>query len=960
VAVVGVGGTLVDELLDDADVPLSRIDAELRTLEASARTQGLSPRSVHQARHGLARQVGDLAAAAREFSLWMSAPRDFGSGCLACERARIGDWEAEQGSDGRAFEAWSPLFAGDLFCDAEPHGVLARSLVPLVRLGKGPQARANHVSGYGIVRQKPAMSGAVGLHVEFCALTGNAARGLELLAEHGDWLAGRAVTARRAEFLGGVEVLLRVLSESGFDDLPFASPTAGTKAVGALREEVGEELGLIAARFDERNGTTAFSERLIHRRSRQPFLSALPLEARTALPQAGRRAAAVAPRSRARSVDELVAEARRLTAMWHPDALDAWRQVQDAAGRLGTGLVDEVRVELDEQLLLAGTDIGLRGNGETAAIQHRSLLEIAARYRELGRLGASLRAASRAAFALYRGGEVDAAVSEQAALRLAAADALAGREITAREYMAVRIGSGYQRFNAWLCAMEVEEEAGAREGGDGADGGGEQGGGGNGRGEVAAREAIEELAELVEECRRFRVSLHGAAAAGMAAEIHLGRDDEAAAGASLRLAVELYLAGGAPWSATPAELNLSQIARTGGDLAAAERYARSAVEHNLDPELRGPAAMMLAEAIWLQDGREAEAVAPALAAAAAFARQDGGADDEARAQVRAAEALAMVGRDDEAVALFEPALRVLDVHWAEDDWKPLIAQAARTYGNCLMAVGDPRRAAELLLGTAERVKDWPNQVPHAMMAADAATALERAGRSAEAAAAFQRAAQLWGTVGEPLVRVKCLRSAAWLLAGEDLDAALGLMDRAGGELVLGLPAGSERERSLARYELAETHMQRARVVLNLAADGMLPGDQRERLVEQAFQEICGAVSGLRRLLEAGADTEAESGTGAEVEAEQGDGDSDGSGVAGDATSAAGDRGVGADVLQRLAFATLVAARIEGGQQRRVVAAVARLRELARECERRGKAGLAQPLTEYADELARGPAVGGTG
>jgi hypothetical protein len=66
------------------------------------------------------------------------------------------------------------------------------------------------------------------------------------------------------------------------------------------------------------------------------------------------------------------------------------------------------------------------------------------------------------------------------------------------------------------------------------------------------------------------------------------------------------------------------------------------------------------------------------------------------------------------------------------------------------------------------------------------------------------------------------------------------------------------------------------------------------------------------------------------------------------------------VMQRLAFATLVAARIEGGQLGRIMAAVARLRELARECERRGKAGLAQPLTEYADELGRGPTGSGAG
>ncbi len=260
--------------------------------------------------------------------------------------------------------------------------------------------------------------------------------------------------------------------------------------------------------------------------------------------------------------------------------------------------------------------------------------------------------------------------------------------------------------------------------------------------------------------------------------------------------------------------------------------------------------MMLAEAIWLQDGREGEAIAPALAAAAAFAHREGGAHDEARAQLRAAEALAVIGRHDEAVALFEPALRVLDACWDEDEWKPVIAQAARTYGSSLMAVDDPRRAAELLLSTADRVSDWPNQVPHAMMAGDAATALERAGRYRDAAVAFQRAADLWRTVGEPLVRIKCLRSASWLLAGEDLDAALALMDRAGSELIeslaegdradqggRGSAAGQDSEtRRLVRQELAETHVQRARIVLNLADEGLLPDSGRARLIGDAWQE----------------------------------------------------------------------------------------------------------------------------
>ncbi len=840
--------TLLDELLDDAHVPLARIHDELDAIESRTRRLGDSPRPVHQARHRVARHVGDVGVAQREFELWVAARRDLSSGCAVCERGLIGDWHAERGEDGRAFEAWDALFrvSGAMFCDVEPHGALGRSLVPLIRLGRGDEARANHVNGYRVSRLKASMSAAIGQHIEFCALTGNLARGLELLAEHGHWLGERRETQRRAEYLGGVEVLLRVLGESGFDEAPFAvvGGMAGgggaVRPLGELREEVGDELSAIAARFDERNGTPAFSRRLLQRRSRQPFLSSLPLGGRTTLPQATRRGFARATRLTPKPVRELVAEARRLTLMWHPGAVDAWRRVRAAAGASGQALPEDVQVELDEQMVLAESGASLHESPEVAAVQYAQLTGIADRYEAQGRRGQALRAASRAAFALLRGGRVDEAASSQAGLRLAAADALAGREITPREYMAVRIGSGYQRFNVWLSATQASGTSSKQSAETLAPA----------TAAAAARDALEELGELVDECRRFRLSLHGAASAAMAAEVHLGCGDAEAAEEPLRLAVSLYHDGGAPWSAATAELNLSQLARSRGDLAAAERYARAAVEHNLDLELRGPAAMMLAEAIWMQDGREGEAVAPALAAAAAFSHRDGASHDEARAQLRAAEALAVVGRHDEAVALFEPALRVLEDCWDEDEWKPVIAQAARAYGNSLMAVDDPRRAAELLLSTAERVRDWPNQVPHAMLAGDAATALERAGRYREAAAAFQRAADLWRTAGEPLVRIKCLRSASWLLAGEDLDAALGLMDRAGGELVASLADGEHEleARRLVRQELAETHVQRARIVLNLADEGLLPDDRRPRLIEQARQEITGAINGLRRLV----------------------------------------------------------------------------------------------------------------
>ncbi len=543
--------TALDGLLDDAHVPLARIHDELDAIESRTRRIGDSPRPLHLARHRVARHVGDFGAAQREFELWIAARRDLSSGCEACERGFIADWHAERGDDGRAFEAWDALFTGALFCDAEPHSALGRSLVSLIRLGRADQARVDRVNGYRVSRLKPAMSAAIGRHIEFCALTGNAARGLELLAEHGHWLADRRDAQARGDFLGGVEVLLRVLGESGFDDLPIAATAAiasggsggaaedglsasgvsvvGTvRPLGELREEVGEELTAIAARFDERNGTTAFSRRLVQRRSRQPFLSSLALGARTTLPQPAKRGFARAVRLRTRLVADLVAEARRLTLMWHPGALDAWRRAQAASAANDQPLEEDARVELDEQLILAEGGASLHESPEVAAAQHARLTGIADRYRAVGRRGQALRAASRAAFALLRGGRADEAASEQAGLRLAAADALAGREITPREYMAVRIGSGYQKFNIWLSAVTAATAASSSAPSTQKPE----------KVAAAARDALEELGELVDECRRFRLSLHGAASAAMAAEVHLGSGDADAAEEPLRQAVE--------------------------------------------------------------------------------------------------------------------------------------------------------------------------------------------------------------------------------------------------------------------------------------------------------------------------------------------------------------------------------------------------------------------------------------
>ena len=93
---------------------------------------------------------------------------------------------------------------------------------------------------------------------------------------------------------------------------------------------------------------------------------------------------------------------------------------------------------------------------------------------------------------------------------------------------------------------------------------------------------------------------------------------------------------------------------------------------------------------------------------------------------------------------------------------PVIAVTREQYGRSLTGTGHHAAAAREFLEAARLVQDDADQAVHARLAGAAAEALQRAGQNAEALAAYQRAAQLFGDLGHVVARVRCLRSAAWL------------------------------------------------------------------------------------------------------------------------------------------------------------------------------------------------------
>lgn len=264
-------------LIDNPAIPVATVYRWFDELENRYRQRGYSLRPVLALRGEFARKLGDAEEGARLHEAAQGAPRDQLSDCDACERNEWGTGRAALGDDVGALAHWQAVIDGDRTCAEEPHRVLGQALLPLMRTGRIADARGAHLTGYPLVRHNDSLRPSVALHIEFCALTGNEGRGLEILAEHARWLTDPGADAgARLAFITGVCVLLRRLATLG---LGYVQVAGGT--VDSLLAELDTEIAGLCARYDLRNGNSAVSTLVATRLARQPLLERLPLGLRS-------------------------------------------------------------------------------------------------------------------------------------------------------------------------------------------------------------------------------------------------------------------------------------------------------------------------------------------------------------------------------------------------------------------------------------------------------------------------------------------------------------------------------------------------------------------------------------------------------------------------------------------------------------------------------------------------------
>jgi hypothetical protein len=275
---------VVGRLDEFPHISREQIESALDDVEQCFERAGAGRRAVLKLRYQAARDMGDEAVAESLWARWVEAPRDHLTDCRACDLDDELDHHLDRGEYEVALEKARPLLEGWDSCAEVPHLTLGSVLYPLFKLGWLEEARDAHLRGYALVQRNREFLSTVGEHLEFLALTGNVARGLELFARHLGWALEHASQRDRFTFHAAALFLVEQALEVGREREELALPGAfplytpeGSYELRVLRGWLASQVENLAARFDARNGTSRFHALLTRSRRLREEVHPFPL-----------------------------------------------------------------------------------------------------------------------------------------------------------------------------------------------------------------------------------------------------------------------------------------------------------------------------------------------------------------------------------------------------------------------------------------------------------------------------------------------------------------------------------------------------------------------------------------------------------------------------------------------------------------------------------------------------------
>ncbi|GAA2147870.1 hypothetical protein [Actinomadura napierensis] len=392
---------VVSSLTKFPEIPLDRTRAVLDDMERRYRAGGHSLQAVYRRRHIVARHIGDPSAD-DWFARWRAAQRDQLSDCEGCDPTGIVSHLADAGRYQEAAEIAAPVLAAELTCKEQPQGIQTAMMPVYLRTGRFDAAADAHRRAYRVHRGRIADLGDVAEHLEFCALTGNEARGVEIVQRHLGWLDRAPHVHAEMMFAAAAALVLGRAAASGHGAATVRRPASGDRpAADVPLAELGAELEArateLAARFDARNGTSHQGGKVRAILAAEPVAGFVPLA-----PHHRRSAPAPAAEPAARrpepdgietetDLDVLLAIGdERRTSRDAARTLAAWRRFDAVAETTGPTPLQRAR-RLDArgvERAMDGDHEGAIACWEEAFRLFGELDERTRRYRVLSRLGA--------------------------------------------------------------------------------------------------------------------------------------------------------------------------------------------------------------------------------------------------------------------------------------------------------------------------------------------------------------------------------------------------------------------------------------------------------------------------------------------------------------------------------------------------------------------------------------------
>jgi len=357
---------IVWQLSQFSAVPLERARGLLDDMERRYRAGNHSLHAVHQHRALVAMHLGDLGAAGHWFGEMETARRDSLSDCAACVPSSQVEFLTAGGRFEDAVRTGSPYTRGG--CSEQPQQMLSLLLLPYVRTGRTAEAVEAHKKAYALIRDNRHYLELIGLHLQFCGLTGNHEHALPIVERHLPWLDRPSSPYAAMEFASSAALVLRRLMRSGQGEAPVWRRTDNgdrrwTTTVTETHDQMVSLARSLGAQFDKRNGNAYQSERIEERLAADLVVPELPLTAPTGRP--------IAHHPGEAAIDDLIGRIAELTAAG--DLAGAARARLDVAyvlrnaGRWGEA------VEAAEE---AHRSLDLAGLGDEASDARRLLVEL--------------------------------------------------------------------------------------------------------------------------------------------------------------------------------------------------------------------------------------------------------------------------------------------------------------------------------------------------------------------------------------------------------------------------------------------------------------------------------------------------------------------------------------------------------------------------------------------------------